>query len=536
MTVRGGALRPVEVISEDQLRENGGNYNLSGTYAARIATFDEGEEGRLVRGGRAVAVYPVSQSDIDSGRFKIQGGSAVPVIDGDDIGREGTGRLVAIPVYDERGILGSGAIEDDSEEVPPTSAVINDGEETGGNPASTRKCDDATWDVQEDANGLNVEFSFSVKGNGSGFRVRGRGSTNRDYIVRAWNGSDWDEVDTISFDTENNTYTVDLDESYTIDDEVRVQVYRATGNNETLYMDCVAVLVDSGPSLTFTSDKDTISPTIVLSSGAPSPDWLVVEGDGSEFFYDTASFSHTRTDPAAVVVALQNTDEIASYITEINFFSEGITSTWSELHIERLVNLQVLSLGGNSSLTGDLSDWIIQSDIVNITFSDSSFSGDLSGWELPSGLTSLQLQSNSFEGDLSGWELSSGLTFFSLYSNSFGGDISSWVIPEGVGAFWIHDNLFSGAPVISSNIDISQYLYYDNGLSQADVDSVVEGIYNNRANFTTSSPQLNIGGDNAAPSGTYQDSDPPTTGKEYIYKLENDPDGEGFNTWSITNN
>jgi len=45
---------------------------------------------------------------------------------------------------------------------------------------------------------------------------------------------------------------------------------------------------------------------------------------------------------------------------------------------------------------------------------------------------------------------------------------------------------------------------------------------------------IGYGGTNAAPSGTYQDGDPPTTGKEYIYELENDPETEGFNVWAIT--
>jgi len=44
---------------------------------------------------------------------------------------------------------------------------------------------------------------------------------------------------------------------------------------------------------------------------------------------------------------------------------------------------------------------------------------------------------------------------------------------------------------------------------------------------------MRIGGTNATPSGVYQDGDPPTTGKEYIYELENDPESEGFRLWEI---
>ena len=57
---------------------------------------------------------------------------------------------------------------------------------------------------------------------------------------------------------------------------------------------------------------------------------------------------------------------------------------------------------------------------------------------------------------------------------------------------------------------------------------------NARANYTRTGLTLLIHGSNASPSGIYQDGDPPTTGKEYAYELENDPESEGFNTWAIT--
>jgi hypothetical protein len=63
----------------------------------------------------------------------------------------------------------------------------------------------------------------------------------------------------------------------------------------------------------------------------------------------------------------------------------------------------------------------------------STVSGDLSGWVLPSGMTQLYLYNNSFSGDLSGWVLPSSMTILYLYSNnnnSFSGDLSGWVLPS----------------------------------------------------------------------------------------------------------
>jgi hypothetical protein len=73
-----------------------------------------------------------------------------------------------------------------------------------------------------------------------------------------------------------------------------------------------------------------------------------------------------------------------------------------------------------------------------------------------------------------------------------------------------------------------------NGMVQSVVDEIVEQIYSNRANYTSTTPSMNIGGTNAAPSGTYQYSAAPSTGKEKIYALVNDDDGEGFNKWAVT--
>ena len=92
----------------------------------------------------------------------------------------------------------------------------------------------------------------------------------------------------------------------------------------------------------------------------------------------------------------------------------------------------------------------------------------------------------------------------------------------------------SGSPTLTINTNMSQFVFQDNVLSQADVDTNLLNIYNRRASFTNTTPSLNIGGTNSAPGGIYQYSANPSTGKEFIYALENDDDAEGFNKWTIT--
>ena len=72
------------------------------------------------------------------------------------------------------------------------------------------------------------------------------------------------------------------------------------------------------------------------------------------------------------------------------------------------------------------------------------------------------------------------------------------------------------------------------GLSQAQVDGIALRLYTDWATLTYATPSLNISGTNAAPSGIYQDGDPPTTGKEYIFEIVNDPEVTGNNTWTVT--
>jgi hypothetical protein len=83
--------------------------------------------------------------------------------------------------------------------------------------------------------------------------------------------------------------------------------------------------------------------------------------------------------------------------------------------------------------------------------------------------------------------------------------------------------------------------------NQAGVDTVISSMWGARANYTYATPSLQIGGTNAAPSGSYiapeegtnwHEDTPghwvPLTGKAMIYDLINDVNGEGFNLWGIT--
>jgi len=137
-------------------------------------------------------------------------------------------------------------------------------------------------------------------------------------------------------------------------------------------------------------------------------------------------------------------------------------------------------------------------------------------------------------GDISGWTLSASRTHLYLDNFSVSGDISGWTLPVSLVVLSLYNTSVSGCPSLASAVALKELSYQDCALPEATVDAILLAIYNRRASFTDASPTANLGGTNDNPSGVYQDATPPTTGMEHKYKLEMDPDAEGFNKWAIT--
>ena len=312
--------------------------------------------------------------------------------------------------------------------------------------------------------------------------------------------------------------------------------------------------------LRFISTNSTITPALTVSGG-PTPIWHVTESTGVTFKYESAAFSHTKTAGTGnLTVRLINTEAVKSYVTGIDFNTDGIISSFWNLQIDKFTGLVQLYLHSNS-FTGDLSGWTLPTGLVHLYLYSNSFTGDLSGWTLPTGLVHLHLHVNSFTGDLSGWTLPTGLVLLYLRTNSFTGDLSGWTLPTSLVQLYLHSNSFTGdlsgwtlptglvllylysnsftylpTPAVGAS-PLQAYQAQDNGItSQAAIDAAALAFYNNRANFTYTTPTINVGGTNVTPTGIYQDGDPPTTGKEYIYEVVNDPEAEGFNKqeWTYT--
>lgn len=135
-------------------------------------------------------------------------------------------------------------------------------------------------------------------------------------------------------------------------------------------------------------------------------------------------------------------------------------------------------------------------------------------------------------------DLPNSLQFAFLGQNNNTIDFSLDTLPTSLKRLYLYLTnttvLPASGPTSAPNIDASGIRLDDLGLTTSQVDGLLERLYTDRAIFTNASPGLDISGDNAVPSGFYQDGDPPTTGREFLYELENDPEAEGFNTWNIT--
>ena len=152
-------------------------------------------------------------------------------------------------------------------------------------------------------------------------------------------------------------------------------------------------------------------------------------------------------------------------------------------------------------------------------------------------VTQINLNANNLVGNVAaGFSLVTftGLTRFYMYLNpSLTGDMSVWTLPASMQHYRVYGTGLSSFSPISAALGIRSYYAYDCALSQATVDAILLETYTNWAAFTYATPVLWIDGTNAAPSGIYQDGDPPTTGKEYAFELENDPEATGNEVWDI---
>jgi hypothetical protein len=170
---------------------------------------------------------------------------------------------------------------------------------------------------------------------------------------------------------------------------------------------------------------------------------------------------------------------------------------------------------------------------LSLGSTSSTITGSLAG--LPASMTHLYLYvtSSTITGSLAG--LPASMTY--LYLNNTSSTITGALSDLPASMSYLHlgntsSTITGGATAVSAT-GMTLIITENCSEDQATVNDVIDRIYADRALFTYAAPSLDIGGNNAAPSGIYQYAATPSTALEKVYALENDDDLEGFNKWDI---
>lgn len=281
---------------------------------------------------------------------------------------------------------------------------------------------------------------------------------------------------------------------------------------QTVQRKFIMAIIPNGPSATapqitpeltlYTTAQGAgqFKPKLTLSAGAPTPHWDF--GDGTVF--DGAIVDHEYTIAGTKTVTI-TPFELVNYIVGLDFRNCNLTGNIGQSFLQYIPNVS-----GNLYLNNN-TNMIV--DIRNI----------------PGGGARYYFYSTQTTGDIA--NLPVGGDIYRFGHTQVSGNIST--LPAGGTTYYFYStNVAAGSVAHLTSAHRLQLI--SNNWSQSDVDTVISSIYNNRMSFVDPAPILGIGGNNAAPSGIYQYSPTPTTGKEMIYALVNDPDNEGFNKWTIT--
>ena len=320
----------------------------------------------------------------------------------------------------------------------------------------------------------------------------------------------------------------------------------------------------SGLSFTTTSTNAAWTPTTVTKTGGTLT-WRVYSATGALLLesiankptFNLSSYAGTKTlrvtspDGWAALTALNFTSTTAS-IASLNLsVATGLTS----LILISLAGL-TWTVGAAAPMPTSLTYLYLQT-LTGLTWTVGAAA------PMPTGLTSLTLY------NLAGltWTVGAaapmptGLTSLTLY-NLAG---LTWTVgvaapmPTGLTTLYLYNlagltwtvgvaapmptvmqtltllSLAGLTPIDTWAINSYRTIVYENNLTQAQLDTILIAIWTNKANYTYATPTLDIAGTgNAAPSGTYQSTCPPVTGKEYAYDLTNGICTSAGPEWVVT--
>ena len=221
----------------------------------------------------------------------------------------------------------------------------------------------------------------------------------------------------------------------------------------------------------------------------------------------------TQAEADALIWFFDHTDGL-NWNDNTGWKQDPIVANWATVEVANGAVEGFFPINNGQSVVGDITEFPID-DLFALGYfnaNTTAVTGSIAGWTLPA-MESIQMQNVNMDG----------------------GNMLGLEIPASMYEFDVQSSGLTGLIDLSNAVAMTLLYVRDCAFTQEQVDAYLQSVYENRLMFQPQgTPEIRIGGNNAEPSGTYQDSPTPSTGKEYMYKLVNDPDQEGFYPWMIT--
>lgn len=245
---------------------------------------------------------------------------------------------------------------------------------------------------------------------------------------------------------------------------------------------------------------------------------LTALDDASDFdlLYTTTAINQTATinkAQASQPIVIDWGDGSATYV--------AAGSTGTHTHQYATIGSYAVSIRGSQYLT-DLR-----------IFSDTKWSGSITNWDVGN-FANLRLFSTLITGDISSF-VTSEISYLHLGYTTILGEVSELDLSSCNYVYLMSTNVsFSAVNLtLTQNINSQAVDLSGCSLTTAEVDNIINSIWANRLTRTATGGTINLGGTNAAPTGTVQaPSGAVANPGEMAYELVNDSLGEGFNVWS----
>jgi len=231
------------------------------------------------------------------------------------------------------------------------------------------------------------------------------------------------------------------------------------------------------------------------------------------------------------LIALYHATDGPNWTDSTNWLTDPIVNNWFGVtvaggHVTG-INLTLNGLDGEG-----LSALAPLTSLTTLRLYGNPISGNIGALSTLILLDFLQLGSTNVSSNIGALSTLILLDFLHLGNTNVSGNIGDISTLTLLDCLWLYSTGVSEG-AIGTMTEMANCRVYNCGWLQVAVDALIDDLWSHRDAFTDATPELNIGGTNAAPTGTYQDVCAPTTPLEKVYNLTHAQcGGDTFQTWT----